>query len=112
MLIKLVQVLKVEMWEMFVVGHLAGLDGVKKKIQYFIIVHRRGLPFQRRRLWRGKAAGFPKKLCPLYATPIPPGCKYSPYALFPLPYAKLQRYIVWSAHHPDTLNPSIPQWRR
>jgi transcriptional regulator with XRE-family HTH domain len=36
MLIKLAQVLKVDMREMFVVGHLAGLDEVKKKIQNFI----------------------------------------------------------------------------
>jgi transcriptional regulator with XRE-family HTH domain len=36
MLVKLASALKVEMWELFITGHLAGLDEVKKKIQYFI----------------------------------------------------------------------------
>ena len=36
MLIKLAQALKVEMWEMFILGHVSGLDEVKKKIQNFI----------------------------------------------------------------------------
>jgi len=36
MLIKLASALNVEIWAMFITGHLEGLDEVKKKIQNFI----------------------------------------------------------------------------